>query len=142
MKDQISILKKEKSNLNEDVKLKKKIYNNMKVRLEEYRKKRGKNGEIRKKLELKLREYGIDRPSYHGGNLTGVKVKVLLQKINVVFDEFHNIILDCEDRKADKVEVFTIVTMYQTLGYLLDGTFLIARTPYGEMSAEKQLLMD
>jgi hypothetical protein len=142
MREWINILKKEKSNLNEDMKLKKKIHNNMKVRLDEYRKKRGKKGEIRKKLELKLRGYGIDRPSCHGGDLTGVKVKVLLQKIDVVFDEFHNIILDCEDRKADKVEVFTIVTMYQTLGYLLDGTFLIARTPYGEMSDKKWLLMD
>jgi hypothetical protein len=142
MKDRINVLKKEKSNLNEDVKLKRKIHNSMKVRLEEYRKKRGKKGEIRKKLELKLREYGIDRPSYHGGDLTGVKVKVLLQKIDIIFDEFHNIILDCEDRKADEVEVFTVVTMYQTLGYLLDGTFSIARTPYGEMSDDKRLLMD
>jgi Rad3-related DNA helicase len=71
-----------------------------------------------------------------------VKEKVLLQKIDIVFDEFHNIILECEDRKADKIEVFQVVTMYQNLGYLLDGVFSIARTPYGEMNEEKCQLMD
>jgi hypothetical protein len=30
-----------------------------------------------------------------------------------------------------------IVTMYQELGYLLDGMFAIARTPYGKMTEEK-----
>jgi uncharacterized Rmd1/YagE family protein len=62
--------------------------------------------------------------------LTGVKLKVLLQKVDVIFDKFHTIILDSEDRKANDVEVFTVVTMYQELlGYLLDGVFAIARTP-------------
>jgi hypothetical protein len=142
MKDRINVLKREKANMNEDVKLKRRIYNEMKNKLDEYRKKRGKKGEVRKSLELKLREYGIDRPSYHGGDLTGVKVKVLLQKIDIIFDEFHTIILECEDRKADDVEVFTVVTMYQELGYILDGVFAIARTPYGKMTEQKRILLN
>jgi hypothetical protein len=68
---------------------------------------------VRRTLQLKLRELGIDHPSYHGGEFAGVKVKVLLQKIDIIFDEFHTIILDCEDRKANDVEVFTVVTITQ-----------------------------
>jgi hypothetical protein len=71
-----------------------------------------------------------------------VKVKVLLQKIDIVFDNFHKIILNFEERKAGNIEVFTVVTMYQRLGCLLDGVFSIARTLWGEMNAEKWMLMD
>jgi hypothetical protein len=66
---------------------------------------------VRRNLEFKLREHGINCPSYHGNNLTRVKVKVLLQKIDIIFDEFHTIILDCEHRKANDVEVFTVVSI-------------------------------
>ena len=104
-----------------------------------YKKSRGKKGDIRMKLELKLRGHGITRPSYHGGDLNGVMVKLLLQKIDVVFDEFHTLLLGVNDRKADNEEVFTIVSMYQDLGYLLDGVFSLARTPHGELTDEKKV---
>jgi uncharacterized coiled-coil DUF342 family protein len=41
MKDRINVLKKEKSNISEDIKLKRRIYNEIKNKLDKYRKNEG-----------------------------------------------------------------------------------------------------
>ena len=64
------------------------MYNTLKPKFDKFRKLRGKKGKTRVQLEVKLREYCITRPSYHGGDLTGTKVKVLLPHIDELFDEF------------------------------------------------------
>ena len=58
-----------------------------------------------------LKKYGIDRPTYHSGDLTGVKVKVLLQNIDVIFgEEFRTVLIDAvEDSDADEGEIKKVV---------------------------------
>ena len=100
--------------------------------------KRGKKGEVRIKLENILKKYGIDRPTYHSGDLTGVKVKVLLQNIDVIFgEEFRTVLIDAaEDSDVDEEEIKKVVDMYTHLGFLLDGIFSFARTKCGKLTNE------
>ena len=87
-------------------------------------------------LENKLIDYGISRPTYHVGDLTGVKIKVLLQSINVIFEDFKTIIIGVEDRLADDDEIDTITSMYSIMGFLVDGIFSLGRTRCGKMTEE------
>ena len=48
--------------------------------LERARKTRGKYGYVRKKLENELKQNGIERLVYLGGDLTGGSIKILFQK--------------------------------------------------------------
>jgi hypothetical protein len=132
----IKQLEKEKKELTEDYTLKKQVYQLGKQELESFRTKRGKKGEVRIRLERKMNEYGIRRPTYHGGDLSGVKVKVLLQSIDVIFEDFKAIIMEVEDRSADNDEVNKMTDMYTALGFLLDGVFSLGRTRCGELTNE------
>ena len=132
----IKELERQKKRLTEELSLKKQVYQVAKVELETLRTKRGKKGEVRIKLERKLNEYGIRRPTYHGGDLTGVKIKVLLQSIDLIFEDFKSIIMEVEDRSADDDEVNKITGMYTALGFLLDGVFSLGRTRCGELTDE------
>ena len=85
MSERIKKLIQDKKKIEGAIKLKKQVLNTHKQQLDGFKKERGKKGEIRLQLEKKLKKFGIDRPSNHGGNLTGVKVRVLLQHINVIF---------------------------------------------------------
>ena len=118
------------------MKLKKQVYMAAKTDLDKYRANRGKKGEVRINLENKLHEYGIRRPTYHGGDLTGVKIKQLLQSIDIIFEDFRQIIIVEEDRLADDDEVHKMTSMYSTLGFLFDGIFSLGRTKCGELSAD------
>ena len=66
---------------------------------------RGKRGTVRKQMETILRQHGTDRSTYHGGELTGVKIKVLFQKVDVIFNEFKRIIGECNDKNASEREI-------------------------------------
>ena len=96
----------------------------------------------RQKMELKLQEYGIDRPTYHGGDLTGVKVKVLFQNVDVIMAEFKLICDECEEKGATDEEVDEMVGRYSHLGSLLDGVFSIARMPCGTVTLEDERLLE
>ena len=125
----IKELKREKKVVEDDLNLKKKMYATVKKKLEVTKKQRGKKGDTRIQLEMKLLKYGISRPPYHGGDFTGVKIKVLLQAVDKLFQgEFKDIILGAVDRDADDDEVNNMVNRYMYLGFLLDGVFSIART--------------
>ena len=79
----------------------------------------------------------IHRPVYHGGDLTYVKVKVLLQKIDGVFrNDFKHIIKEVEDKIPDNNEVDLIINMHRDLEFLLDGLFSIARLECGKLSED------
>ena len=132
----IKVLEKEWKEINANLKLKRQVYMTVKAELDKYRAKRGKKGEVRIKLESKLHEYGIRRPTYHGGDLTGVKIKKLLQSIDVIFEDFRNIIIEQEDRLADDEEVHKMTSMYSTLGFLVDGIFSLGRTKCGELNED------
>mmetsp|Transcript_28857 Transcript_28857/g.33537 ORF Transcript_28857/g.33537 Transcript_28857/m.33537 type:complete len:286 (+) Transcript_28857:991-1848(+) len=131
---EIKDLQEEKDRLNSLFQVKKIVYEVAKKELDEYKKKRGKKGEIRVKLETILAQYGISRPEYHGGDLTGVKVKVLLQNIDKIFEEFKTEIMSIDDRAADDNEVTTQIEMYTHLGFILDGIFSMARTKCGDLT--------
>ena len=88
---------------------------------------------------MKLQEYGIDRPTYHGGDLTGVKVKVLFQNVDVIMAEFKLICNECEEKGATDDEM---VGKYSHLGSLLDGVFLMARMPRGTVTLEDERLLE
>jgi hypothetical protein len=108
-----------------------------KKELDMYKARRGKKGRVRFKLEKKLKENGIDRPAYHGGDLTGVKVKVLLQNIDKIFgEEFKEIIMEVEDREVGDDEVNQMVDMYRDLGFMLDGVFSLGRIGCGKLTDE------
>ena len=82
-------------------------------------------------------EYNIKRPPYHGGDFTGVTVKILLQAIDNLFGvEFKNIIVSVDEktRDAKDTEVKQMLEMYTHLGFLLDGVFSLARTRCGELT--------
>ena len=71
-------------------------------------------------------EHGVKRPPYHGGDFTGVTIKVLLQAIDKLFGvEFRDIILgvDENEREAKNTEVNQMLEMYTILGFLLDEYF-------------------
>ena len=74
-----------------------------------------------------MNNFGIRRPTYHGGDLSaGVKIKVLLQSIDVIFEDFKTIIIIAgEGRLADDEEVHKMTSMYSTLGFLVDGIFFL-----------------
>ena len=91
MRDRIKVLDKCKKDKEEDICLRRQIHNEMKKKLDKRVEQRGKKGTVRKQMETVLRKNGVDRPTYHGGELTGVKVKVLLQKIDVNLLEFKRI---------------------------------------------------
>jgi hypothetical protein len=135
---QIVVLQRERRrNLDNELKLKRQMAVAKKKELDMYKAKRGKKGRVRFKLEKKLKENGIDRPVYHGGNLTGVKVKVLLQNINKIFgEEFKEIIMEVEDREVGNGEVNQMVDMYRDLGFMLDGVFSLGRIGCGKLAVE------
>ena len=133
-------MQEEKDRFDSALQVKKIVYQVAKAELDKYKTKRGKKGEVRVKLEIHLPEYGIDRPEYHGGDLTGVNVKVLLQNIDKIFLDFKSIIMDIEDRAAADDEVNSIIDMYTHLGFILDGIFSIERTKCGELSDDKVTL--
>ena len=134
---QINELKKKKKTIEDDLKLKKKIYVVIKKQMDDYRAARGKKGDVRIQLERKLLQFGISRPPYHGGDFTGVKIKVLLQAVDKLFQvDFKDIIFGVLDREADDNEVNMMVNMYMHLGFLLDGFFSLARTRCGELTNE------
>ena len=99
-----------------------------------FRKKRGKLADVRLTLEVSLYKNGIERPVYHGGDLTGVMVKKLFQNIDVVLDYFKTIIMNVNDRSADDREVELICERYNQLGFLFDAVFSIARTQSGRLT--------
>jgi hypothetical protein len=133
---EIKQLQEEKDRFDSALKVKKIVYQVGKAELDGYKKKRGKKGEVRVKLETQLLEYGISRPEYHGGDLTGVKVKVLLQNIDKIFLDFKTLIIGVDGRGADDDEVNSIIEMYTHLGFILDGIFSMGRTKCGELTDE------
>ena len=67
-----------------------------------------------------------------------MKIKVLLQKVDIIFgDEFKNIIDEVNDKVVRPDEVETMINMYRDLGLVMDGVFFIARTPNGKLNDEK-----
>ena len=46
----------------------------MKKKMDKKTENRGKRGTVRKQMETILRQHGTDRSTYHGGELTGVKI--------------------------------------------------------------------
>ena len=142
LSDTIKVLMKKKKDLEADLTLKRRICRLLKKELDEYSAKRGNKGNVRKQLEKVLEKYGISRPAYHGGDLTGVKIKVMLQKIDLIFHEFSTILKgvstqDREDVGADNEEIETMLNMYRDLGFLMDGVYSLARTEMGKLSEEK-----
>ena len=133
----IKRLEKEKKIVDDELRLKKKVYQTAKAELDHYKQKRGKKGDIRIELEKVLHKHGIRRPTYHGGDLTGVKIKVLLQSIDGIFGEFRVILLEGNDNKtATDNELNKMVDMYTHLGFLLDGMFSLGRTKCGQLTDE------
>ena len=137
LNDRMKVLKDERSVLKHRLTLKKQFFQKKKKKIDEFQRERGKKGEVRVKMEKVLKSYGIHRPVYHGGDLTGVKVKVLLQNIDEIFrNDFKQIITDVEDKIPEDDEVYSIINMYRDLGFLLDGLFSIARLGCGELSED------
>ena len=105
--------------------------------IEEFRKERGKKGCVRIEMERMLRKkYRMSRPRYHGGDLTGVKVKALFQNIDKFFEDFKTIMLEVNQRAAADDEVTTMLDMHSDLGFLLDGAFAMTRTKVGKLNDE------
>jgi hypothetical protein len=95
---------------------------------------RGKMAPLRQELEAAMVSFGIgERPVYHGGELEGTKIVILLQKICPLFNEFKEIILGVDNRAANDEEVHKVISFYINLGYLLDGVFSLARTESGKL---------
>ena len=89
-------------------------------------------------MEKELYDNGITRPTYHGGDFSGVTIKDILQVIDVLFNvKFKNLILAVTDREADDEEVNMMMEMYSHLGILLDGVFSLARTRCGDLDESK-----
>lgn len=132
----IKLLENELKELVAAVRIKRQVYTTLKSELDTFRTNRGKKGEVRILLENKLNDYGIHRPTYHGGDLTGVKIKVLLQSIDLLFNDFKSILIGVEDRLADNDEIDTIISMYSTMGFLVDGIFSLGRTRCGKLTEE------
>ena len=142
--NRIAELQSRRIEIKNSIKDQKKAVAKVKKELDTYRTKRGKRGEVRARMERALRKHGIDRPAYHGGDLTGVKVKVLLQKIDVIFgDEFEQILLEVpvNERLATNDEVKTMISMYTDLGFVMDGLFSQARIRSGSLKDEDVALM-
>ena len=139
LNNEIQLLTQTKDAFDFDIRVKKMTLAKQKKEIVKYQVGRGKKGEIRKKMELKLQEYGIDRPTYHGGDLTGVKVKVLFQNVDVIMAEFKLICNECEEKGATDDEM---VGKYSHLGSLLDGVFLMARMPRGTVTLEDERLLE
>ena len=97
---------------------------------------RGKMAPLRQELEAAMASFGIERPVYHGGELEGTKIIILLQKIRPLFNEFKEIILGVDNRAANDEEVNKVISYYINLGYLLDGVFSLARTESGKLDEE------
>ena len=98
MRKRIKVLVKGKKDKDEDLRLMKHINNDIKKKLNKKTETRGKKRTVQKQMEMVLRKNDIDRPTYHGGELTGVKIKVLLQKIDVIVIEFKRIINKCDGK--------------------------------------------
>ena len=142
LNNEIQLLTQTKDAFDFDIRVKKMALAKQKKEIVKYQVGRGKKGEIRKKMELKLQEYGIDRPTYHGGDLTGVKVKVLFQNVDVIMAEFKLICDECEEKGATDEEVDEMVGRYSHLGSLLDGVFSFARMPCGTVTLEDERLLE
>ena len=138
-RDTMKPLKRARKMIQDDLDNAKKEYNTQKKELDKYSSTRGKKGQVRQKLEKILRNNGIHRPSYHGGDLTGTKVKQLLQEIDVIFgDNFKDVILAVPERErlAKNDEVELVISMYRDLGLVLDGVFAMARIRSGKLTDE------
>ena len=134
--ERLKVLDKERLTIKAAITTKKQVVSQVKAKLDRYKAERGKKGEVRIQIERKLREYGIVRPTYHGGDLNGVKVKLFLQNVDKIFDDFKEIIMSCDNRQAKEEEVSIMVSMYRDLGFLMDGVFSMGRTPCGKLTAE------
>ena len=130
----IEALSKERRNLNTHLKSRRQICDALWKDLMKFCKKRGKLADVRLTLEVSLYKNAIERPVYHGGDLTGVMVKKLFQNIDVVLDDFKIIIMNVNDRSADDREVELICERYNQLGFLFDAVFSIARTQSGRLT--------
>jgi hypothetical protein len=139
--NRIKVMQKDKKNMEAVVQLKTQLYKAAKAELDGYRKKRGKKGLVRIRIEKALTAYGISRPPFHGGDLTGVKIQLLLQSIDEIFAEMKLIVMDVEDRSADDDEVNKMFEMYAHLGFILDGIYSLARTKCGQLDDDKVALI-
>ena len=105
--------------------------------MNDFRKKRGKMSNVRQQLERVLVDHGIVRAAYHGGDMNGTYVLILLQKCDEIFEDFKQTIVKVpEDERCDNDEVADMTRRYVELCTLLDGLFSIARTPTGEATEE------
>ena len=140
--DNIKVIVNRKKMIEAELTLKKRLCAELKKELNGYVTKRGKKGSVRIQLEKTLVKYGVSRPAYHGGDLTGVKVKVLLQSIDIIFQDFTIILKEAtregEDHVtiADSNEIENTINMYRDLGFLLDGVYSLARTELGKVTDE------
>ena len=136
---EVKALKQQRATLDASLMEAKAAVRKINSQLNEFKKKRGKRGMVRAKLEAIMKKNGIVRPVYHGGELTGVKVKELLQKIDVIFGkEFKKVLLEVpeNERLAKNDEVNKMVDMYRDLGFLMDGVFATARIKNGELTED------
>jgi len=81
-------------------------------------------------MEDTLRDYGIDRASYHGGALTGNPVSRFCLKSDEIFDAFQDQLLDyvadpTHTCLADEQEVRVMISRFKELVVLLDGFFAL-----------------
>ena len=136
----IKPLEEQKKRIESSMKLKRGICRTLNADLKEFKLKRGKKGTVRKTLEKALRSHGVDRPSYHGGELTGVKIKVMFQKIDTIMEDFKNIIMEAQEKSANDNEIKYILEMFTHLGFLLDGVYSQMRT--NECTPESQALLE
>ena len=75
--------------------------------------------DVRYDLEMKLMEFGIDRPVYHGGDFTGVKIMQLLEKMDDIFESFKDIIRNTDGKDASDAEVEQVCDRYFFWAYYL-----------------------
>jgi hypothetical protein len=107
-----------------------------------FQRSRGKLSPVRSQLEETLVRNGIERSSYHGGDLTGVHIARFFQKADEIFQQIRTILLEVDGRLANNDEVDDMVRRYTELCTLLDFLFSLARTPSGDATEEVCVLAD
>eukprot|EP00978_Attheya_sp_CCMP212_P025588 scaffold82537_cov26-Attheya_sp.AAC.1 len=141
LRNQIAEMMNEKRGLEALNKSFKAIATESKKEYEKLKKSRG-TSHIREKLENVLVLHGIERASYHGGDLPGTHVQLLFQKGINIFSEMENVMREelvenaLLHRTCTEDEVTDICNRYVEICTLLDGLFSISRTPSGEATEE------
>ena len=79
-------------------------------------------------LESKFNNVGIDRATYHDGNLEGISICCLFQNSNEIFNSFEKLIFNITKNETQWRKIYNITERYIDICTLFERLFLLPGT--------------